>query len=831
MQRLTNNLHFNIQILSVRSSSMDLSQNKGLTGTLTPSIGKLTKLVSLVLTGCSFSGLIPDTLGSLTQLVNLNLNSNSFNGPIPASIGNLTKLVLLDLTDNQLNGTIPVSNETSPGLDGLVNALHFHFGRNQLTGPVPLSLFSSGMKLIHVLFDNNNFTGNIPSSLDQAQSLQVIRMDNNSFTGTVDLNFTNFPNITTIHFSNNQLTGRMPDLTGVSSLRYVDMSNNSFEVSTIPPWFSSLPALTSLIMENTQLQGSIPVELFSLPRLESVVLKNNQLSGALDIGPSYGSELQLIDLQNNSIDSVEATGYNKTLYLYNNPICENSEEYNCSAPQVPSSSPSTPTNSCEASSSPPIIGTLYFRSFTFSNWKNASYYSIVRDEFMNSFKKFNLPVDSMSVTFQVVSANDYLELHVEVCPSVNGLLDRTNFSLIISQLNNISFVTLGPIFGPFYYNNINPNPVKNSPNVGIIIGATVGGFILLVLLVIAGMYAIHQRKKAVRATRLNDPFASWDVNDPTSRPQINGVRCFPFEELKKCTNNFSNTKILGSGGYGQVYKGRLETGLIVAIKRAMQGSLQGRNEFKSEVELLSRVHHKNVVSLVGFCYEQGEQMLVYEFIQNGTLKDSLSGKLGIQLSWIGRLRIALDSARGLAYLHELANPTIIHRDIKSNNILLDDSFNAKVADFGLSKTLGGSENNEILTDVKGTPGYLDPEYFRTRQLTKKSDVYSFGVVMAELITGRSPIQRGSYIVSELKMAMDRTKNLYNLHEMLDPAISGNTTLSGLENFVDLAMMCVEDLGANRPTMSEVVKEIENILQLADSDDLQSEPSVFSISFN
>ncbi|KAJ0098033.1 hypothetical protein Patl1_27875 [Pistacia atlantica] len=610
---------------------LDLSQNKGLTGALTPSIGKLTKLVSLLQLQWPDSRhiRISNTAGHFlilsvklfNDILCRNLNSNSFSGPIPASIGNLTKLVLLDLTDNQLNGTIPVSNETSPGLDGLVNALHFHFGRNQLTGPVPLSLFSSGMKLIHVLFDNNNFPGNIPSSLDQAQSLQVIRMDNNSFTGTVDLNFTNFPNITTIHFSNNQLTGPMPNLTGVSSLRYV-------------------------IMENTQLQGSIPVELFSLPRLESVVLKNNQLNGTLDIGSSYGSELQLIDLQNNSIDSVEATGYNKTLYLHNNPICENSEEYNCSAPQVPSSSPSTPANSCEACSSPPIIGTLYFRSFTFSNWKNTSYYSIVRDRFMNSFKASNLPVDSMSVTF---------------------------------QLNNISFVTLGPIFGPFYYNNINPNPVKNSPNVGIIIGATVGGFILLVLLIIAGMYAIHQRKKAIRATRLNDPFASWDVNDPTSRPQINGVRCFSFEELKKCTNNFSNTKILGSGGYGQ--------------------------------------------------------------------------------------------------------------------------------------------------------GYLDPEYFRTLQLTKKSDVYSFGVVMAELITGRSPIQRGSYIVSELKMAMDRTKNLYNLQEMLDPAISGNTTLSGLENFVDLAMMCVEDLGANRPTMSEVVKEIENVLQLADSDDLQSEPSVFSISFN
>ncbi|CAL5340964.1 unnamed protein product [Camellia sinensis] len=261
-----------------------------------------------------------------------------------------------------------------------------------------------------------------------------------------------------------------------------------------------------------------------------------------------------------------------------------------------------------------------------------------------------------------------------------------------------------------------------------------------------------------------------------------------------------------------VYRGTLPTEQLVAIKRAQRGSLQGGLEFKSELELLSRVHHKNVVSLVGFCFERGEQMLVYEYIANGTLKESLSGKSGIRLDWIRQLRIALGVASGLQYLHELANSPIIHRDIKSNNILLDQYLNAKVSDFGLSKSLLYSENCHITTKVKGTMSYLDPEYCMTQQLTEKSDVYAFGVLMIELITAKQPIEKGKYIVTEVRQKMDKAKDLYDLHEILDLNILG-TALKGLEKFVDLAMRCVEE-GAGRPTMGEVVKEIENIMQIA-----------------
>ncbi|PON38671.1 Serine/threonine protein kinase [Parasponia andersonii] len=239
--------------------------------------------------------------------------------------------------------------------------------------------------------------------------------------------------------------------------------------------------------------------------------------------------------------------------------------------------------------------------------------------------------------------------------------------------------------------------------------------------------------------------------------------------------------------------------------------MQVGHEFKTEIELLSRVRHKILVCLLGFCFEQGEEMLIYEYVPNGNLNDTLSG---IRRDWMRRLRVALDTARGLVNLHELANPPVIHRDIKSTNVLLDECLNAKVADFGLSKLMGDGEKDHVSTQVKGTMGYLDPEYYMTQQLNEKSDVYSFGVVMLEMITARKPIERGKYIVREVREMMDKTKELYSLHSVVDPALGFGTRLSGFEKFVDLAMRWVEDGRAKRPTMSEVVKDIETIMQLA-----------------
>jgi Leucine-rich repeat (LRR) protein len=838
--RLVGQLTGDIQGLS-ELQTLDLSYNPDLGGSIPASIGNLRRLSNLILVGCSFSGTIPDSIGSLEQLVFLSLNSNRLTGPIPPTLGNLRHLYWLDLADNQLTGTIPVSSVTRPGLDMLINTKHFHFGGNQISGQIPSRLFSSSMVLLHLLLENNQLTGNIPPTLGLVQTLEVVRLDRNSLSGPVPPNINDLTNVNDLFLSNNRLTGLLPNLTGMNFLHYVDMSNNTFNVSDVPSWFSSLQSLTTLLLERTNLRGSVPAALFQASQLQTVVLRNNQLNGTLDIGSDYSSQLQQVDLQNNLISGfIQRAGFNISLVLAGNPICEESGGIDgryCTVTRQAFDSYSTPSNNCVPTAcgssnqiaSPncqcayPFTGRLNFRAPSFSSLGNATIYISLEESLMESFRSRQLPVDSVSLRNPNKNLDDYLVITLEVFPAGQDYFNRTGASRIGFVLSNQTFKPPSN-FGPFvfigegyqHFSDVAPGEGRSSSNTGMIIGIAVGGSALVSLLLIAGFYAYHLKKKAKKADQRNNPFAAlWDPTvNSGGVPQLQGARSFSFEELKRYTSNFSETNSIGSGGYGKVYRGSLPNKKLIAIKRAVQGSTQGGFEFKTEIELLSRVHHKNVVSLVGFCFEQAEQMIVYEYIPNGALKESLAGKSGIRLDWPRRLRIAIGAARGLQYLHDLANPPIIHRDVKSNNILLDERLNAKVADFGLSKPMGDTEKGHVSTQVKGTMGYLDPEYYMTQQLTEKSDVYSFGVVLLEILTARTPIQQGKYIVREVKQLMDVTKDLYNLQGILDPTIGQFGELKGLEKFVDISMRCVEEAGAHRPAMSEVVKEIESVMKMA-----------------
>ncbi|GLT56887.1 hypothetical protein SLA2020_299010 [Shorea laevis] len=817
---------------------LDLSQNQGMTGPLPASIGNLKNLTTLFLNHCGFTGLIPGTIGSLRQLAYLSLNSNHFSGQIPPSIGYLTNLNWVDLSDNQLEGSLPVSDGTTPGLDNLVKTLHFHLGQNKFSDEIPEQIFSSNMALIHLLLDGNNLTGPIPSTLGLVQALLVVRFENNSLRGTVPSNLNNLTNLTDLYLPNNELSGTLPNLTGMSHLQTLDLSNNSFDTSVIPTWVSSLSSLTTLRMENTQLQGQVPTDLFSLPNLQTIELKDNQLNGTLYIGTKFSNQLRLVDLQYNDITEFKETGaQNIKIKLAGNTICHETgrTEAYCELPQSNSTSlittpPSTcPPHTCSSDQvySPtcmcahPYTGTLFFRVIFFSDLGNQTTYGALQDSLMKFFKSNQFPVDSVSLSNPRMDSSKFLLLDLNVFPYGQASFNRTGVSMIAYAFSSLSYFPPSyTLYGTYFFlgevYNYFPDEPKNSKKstIGIIIGAAGGGSVLLLLLLLAGIYALRQKKKAERASIESNPFGHWNVRkDSGSIPQLRSVRCFSFEEIKKCTNNFSDANNIGCGGYGKVYRGTLPNGELIAIKRAKQGSMQGALEFKTEIELLSRVHHKNVVSLLGFCFERHEQMLIYEFVPNDTLYGTLSGKSGIKLDWTRRLKVALGVARGLVYLHELANPPIIHRDIKSANILLDQHLTAKVADFGLSKPIDDSEKGHITTQVKGTMGYMDPEYYMTQQLTEKSDVYSFGVLLLELITARKPIERGKYVVKDVRMAMDKAKDLYSLHQILDPAIL-DISLKGLEKFVDLAMSCVEESGANRPKMGEVVKALENIMQIA-----------------
>ncbi|MCL7032483.1 hypothetical protein MKW94_003499 [Papaver nudicaule] len=826
--------------------SLDLSYNTGLTGPLPPSIGNLKKLTNLILVGCGFSGPIPSEIGYLPKLVFLSLNSNSFNGNIPPTIGSLPSLYWLDLADNKLSGSIPVSSGNTSGLDMLTHTKHFHFGKNQLTGDIPAQLFSANMKLIHVLFEDNQLTGSIPTTLGLVKTLEVVRLDRNSLSGNVPSNLNNLTSVSELHLSNNHLVGPFPDLSGMLVLNFVDLSNNTFAVSDFPSYFPTLVSLTTLEAEGTNLQGLLPPALFSLPQLQTLNLKTNLFNGSLDIGSSFSGQLELVDLQSNSITGyVERGGYPNELRLMDNPVCNRSSSgvtaKFCQLPVHLSPPYSTPPNSCVPSSCPndqnsspncecayPYSGILFFRAPSFSDLGNTTYYTSLESALLKSFQTHNAPVDSVSLGNPSKDANSYLEVSLQVFPSDKQSFSRSDIAKMGFMLSNQTFKppkTFGPYFfiaSQYAHFSESASSVVGSKNISlwIIVGASVGGFILLTLIFVGVCLCCRKRRgKAVSERKdVSEPrhsgATSGDATKGSNFPQLKGPKLFSSDELRKATNNFSEANDIGSGGYGKVYRGTLASGRLVAIKRSQPGSTQGANELTTEVELLSRVHHKNLVSLVGFCFEGKEQMLVYEFVPNGTLKESLSGKSGVRLDWNRRLRVALGAAKGLSYLHDLANPPIVHRDIKTNNLLLDERLNAKVADFGLSKPMGDSENGQIITQVKGTMGYLDPEYYMSNQLTAKSDVYSFGVVMLELLTARVPLEKGRYVVKEVMVATNREKDRYGLNELLDPNLGLTNPLKGLEQFVDLAMRCVEEAGDDRPTMSEVVKEIERIMQMA-----------------
>ncbi|CAH2070555.1 unnamed protein product [Thlaspi arvense] len=815
---------------------LDLSYNIGLSGPLPPNIGELKKLRNLILVGCSFSGQIPESIGALEELIYLSLNLNKFSGTIPASIGRLSKLYWFDIADNQIEGPLPVSKGTSsPGLDMLLETKHFHFGKNKLSGPIPDNLFTSKMTLIHVLFDGNQFTGEIPASLSNVKTLTVLRLDRNKLTGDIPTSLNNLTNLQELYLANNRFSGSLPNLTSLTSLYTLDVSNNTLEFSPIPSWISSLPSLATLRMEGIQLNGSIPTSFFSPRQLQTVILKNNRIDSTLDFGTTYSNQLEFVDLQFNNIDVYKQPPAKSRIQviLTDNPVClevGNRPSYCSEIPHNTSFStiPST-CSLCErgrqanplCSCLYPITGTLYFRSPSFSGLFNSTNFDILQKAIADFFKKFHYPVDSVGIRNIRENPSDrQLLIDLMVFPLGRENFNQTGMSLVNFAFSNQTYKPPS-IFGPYVfradpYSQFSDGGSSKSSNTAIIIGAAVGAAVLLFLLTLAGIYALGQKKRAKRATDQNNPFAKWDTSKSSiDAPQLMGAKVFTFEELKKCTDNFSEANDVGGGGYGKVYRGILPSGQLIAIKRAQQGSLQGGLEFKTEIELLSRVHHKNVVRLLGFCFDRSEQMLVYEYIPNGSLRDSLSGKSGIRFDWTRRLRIALGAGKGLAYLHELADPPIIHRDIKSNNILLDENLTAKVADFGLSKLVGDPEKTHVTTQVKGTMGYLDPEYYMTNQLTEKSDVYGFGVVMLELLTGRSPIERGKYVVREVKTKMNTSRSLYDLQELLDTTIiTSSSNLKGFEKYVDLALRCVEEEGVNRPSMGEVVKEIENIMQLA-----------------
>ncbi|KAL9338740.1 hypothetical protein Peur_067755 [Populus x canadensis] len=292
------------------------------------------------------------------------------------------------------------------------------------------------------------------------------------------------------------------------------------------------------------------------------------------------------------------------------------------------------------------------------------------------------------------------------------------------------------------------------------------------------------------------------------------VSLIEYKILEKGTNNFGDDKLLGKGGFGRVYKAVMEDDSSAAVKKLDCASDDAQREFQNEVDLLSKFHHPNIISIVGFSVHEEMGFIIYELMPNGCLEDLLHGpSRGSSLNWHLRLKIALDTARGLEYLHEFCKPAVIHRDLKSSNILLDANFNAKLSDFGLA--VADSSHNKKKLKLSGTVGYVAPEYMLDGELTDKSDVYAFGVVLLELLLGRRPVEKltPAHCQSIVTWAMPQLTNRAVLPTIVDPVIRDSVDEKYLFQVAAVAVLCIQPEPSYRPLITDVVHSLVPLVPL------------------
>ncbi|KAL8253115.1 hypothetical protein R6Q59_036808 [Mikania micrantha] len=659
------------------------------------------------------------------------------------------------------------------------------------------------MEILDVMW--NQITGSIPKEIGELTNLRLLLLNGNQLTGSLPEEIGYLPNLDRIQIDQNHINGGIPkSFANLNMTKHLHMNNNSLS-GQIPPELSRLPSLVHLLLDNNNLSGYLPPQLSELPKLLILQLDNNHFEGT--IPPSYGNMLQLLKLSlRNCTLQGPIPDLSRILNLTYIDLSNNN--LNGSIPDMNLSDGVTTIDLSRNQLTgiiPPSFSGLpnLQRLSLFNNSLNGLVSSnIWQNRTFNSTEQLTLDVQNNNISGISGSLNlpPNVTLRSEVL-RIRSLFTQWEIpnSDIFGPYELLNFTLLDP-----YKDSILVSPSSSGISKGAVAGIVIGAVIGAVLLsAFVSLYILrgHRKKYHALSNRRHVSRASL---------KIEGVKSFSFEEMKRATNNFDVSSEVGQGGYGKVFKGIFADGTVVAIKRAQEGSLQGEKEFLTEIELLSRLHHRNLVSLLGFCDEEGEQMLVYEYMSNGTLRENLAEKHKESLSFAMRIRIALGSAKGILYLHSEANPPIFHRDIKATNILLDSQLIAKVADFGLSRLapvadMEGIVPGHVSTVVKGTPGYLDPEYFLTRKLTDKSDVYSLGVVFLELLTGMHPIIHGKNIVREVNIAY-RSGMLFSIID----AKMGSYPSECVEKFATLALKCCQEDTNERPSMAEVVRELETI---------------------
>ncbi|KAG2319072.1 hypothetical protein Bca4012_054690 [Brassica carinata] len=837
-------------------AGLDLSGND-FRGTVPPFFASCTLLESLVLSGNNISGELPmDTLLKMRGLRVLDLSFNELSGELPESLTNLSaSLLTLDLSSNNFSGPILPSlcrnekntlrelylqnngftGEIPPTLSNCTELVSLHLSFNYLSGTIPSSLGSLS-KLRDLKLWMNMLRGEIPWELMYVNTLETLILDFNDLTGEIPSGLSNCTNLNWISLSNNRLTGQIPRwISRLENLAILKLSNNSFH-GNIPAELGDCRSLIWLDLNTNLFNGTIPPEMFKqsgkiaanfIAGKRYAYIKNDgmnkQCHGAgnlLEFQGIRAEQLNRVSTRNPCNFTRVYGGHTQPTFDNNGSMMFLDMSYNMLSGYIPK----------EIGSMPYLFILNLGHNFISGS---------IPDE-VGDLRGLNiLDLSSNKLDGRIPPAMSALTMLTEIDLSNNLLTgpipEMGQFETFspVKFLNNSGLCGYPlPRCGPANADALarhRSNGRKQPSLAGSVAMGLLFSFVCICGLILFGREMRRRRRMREDAVYEDGGGGGGDRTGNNTDWRLTGakealsinlaafekpLRKLTFADLLKATNGFHEGSMIGSGGFGDVYKAVLKDGTAVAIKKLIQVSGQGDREFMAEMETIGKIKHRNLVPLLGYCKVGEERLLVYEFMKYGSLEDVLHDpkkKAGLKLNWFTRQKIAIGAARGLAFLHHNCIPHIIHRDMKSSNVLLDENLEARVSDFGMARLMSAMDTHLSVSTLAGTPGYVPPEYYQSFRCSNKGDVYSYGVVLLELLTGRRPTDSPDFGDNNL-VGWVRQHAKLRISDVFDPELMKEDPAREIEllQHLKIAVACLDDRAWRRPTMLEVMAMFKDI---------------------